>query len=399
MALTTIQQLEHAMKNIYLDPLIKLIDESSGPIMKAIEKKERPLEGNKFVFAVQYGRNGGLGARGESDMLPESNPRPIMSGRGEQRNLYGRIAFTEKFMKQAKSSKASFVDGITTQMEDLAADAKDYMRRNLMTNHTGMMGKTTAGATSTDSVVMNEGTVMTQFYPGQVVDFFTVDNEAKPTNQTKSADGVRIKDVDYGARKIFFEKNVTIAANSYVSIHDAFNKELTGISEIMTLDNTIYGIDRSKNKWFNARSYDKANAQFDSIFMQEAIDDIFDTLGTKPDFIAMNSATRRAYIEEQKAFKRNMEYMKIDGGTDFASFDKIPISVEKYMKDGEIYILSTNDLEMGQLADWGWMDEDGAILRAVSDHAAYEATLTKYCELLCRRPSSQAAIRKVKITA
>jgi len=397
MSLTTIQQLEHALKNIYLDPLIKMIDENSGPIMQAIEKRVRPLEGDKFVFAVQYGRNGGIGARGESDNLPESNPRPVMSGRGEQRNLYGRIAFSEKFMKQAKSNKASFIDGITSQMEDLATDAKDYMRRNLMTNHTGMMGKTTTGATSADNVTMNDGTVMTQFYPGQIVDFFTVDNETNPTTQTKSADGVRIKDVDYEARKIFFEKNITIAANSYVSIHNAFNKELTGISEIMTLNNTVYGINRAQNKWFNARSYDKANAPFDSTFMQEAIDGIFDTLGTKPDFIAMNSAMRRAYINEQKTYKRNMEYTKIDGGTEVVAFDKIPISVEKYMKNGEIFILSTNDLELGQLADWGWMDEDGAILRAVSDKAAYEATLTKYCELLCRRPSSQAAIRNVKM--
>ena len=55
MSLTTIQQLEHALKNIYLDPLIKMIDENSGPIMQAIEKRVRPLEGDKFVFAVQYG--------------------------------------------------------------------------------------------------------------------------------------------------------------------------------------------------------------------------------------------------------------------------------------------------------------------------------------------------------
>ena len=399
MAVTTIETLSHAMKYIYLDPLIKTIDEGSGPILAAIDKGASPVEGDKFVFAAQYGRNGGIGARGESDDLPDASPRNVRRGLGNQRNIYARISFTEKFMHQVShGNRASFIEGVTAQMDDLATDAKDYMRRNIMTDHTGMMAKTTAGATGTDTIPMDADSVMHQFYEGQVVDFFTVNSPTNPTTQTKSVNGVRIKAVDRSAKKIILESSATVPPNSYVSIHNAFLNELTGLREIMTADTEIYSINRADNKWFNPQVYNKGGtAAFNSMFMQEAIDDIFDTMGEKPDFIAMNSAMRRQYIKEQQAYKRNIEPKKFDGGFSMITYDGIAITPEKYMKDGEIYILSTKDFKLAQLADWSWMDHDGSIFNRVPNKAAYEATLTKYAELLCKKPASQAVITGIKV--
>lgn len=62
------------------------------------------------------------------------------------------------------------------------------------------------------------------------------------------------------------------------------------------------------------------------------------------------------------------------------------------MDDNTIYLINTKDLTLAQVADWGWMDADGSILSRVAEKAAYEAALTKYCELICRRPSAQALI-------
>ena len=75
MALSTVQTLEEALKTLYLEPLIKTIDTGSGPVFAKIDKNSKNVVGEDIKFALQYGRHGGIGARGESDDLPDPSPR------------------------------------------------------------------------------------------------------------------------------------------------------------------------------------------------------------------------------------------------------------------------------------------------------------------------------------
>lgn len=390
MALSTVQTLEEALKTLYLEPLIKTIDTGSGPVFAKIDKNSKNVVGEDIKFALQYGRHGGIGARGESDDLPAPSPRKYKQGVTGTKNLYGRISFSEKLMKISKNNAASFADQVSTQMEDITVDIRDMMRRNFMGKSDGIMGQVKTAVTAGKNVVV-KGKVKT-FYAGQIVDFFTLSGTA----QTKTAEAKMIVDVDYATNTISFADNVTVGADDYISLAGNYGKELIGLKEILTKDSTIYGIDRSKNKWYNPLAFDKtssgATAAFSSMYLQEAIDEIEDYTGEKPDFITCNAGMLRAYINEQNTYKRNIEYTKIDGGVEIVSYNKIPISKEKYMDANTIYLINTKDLTLAQVADWGWMDADGSILSRVPEKAAYEAALTKYCELICRRPSAQALI-------
>lgn len=390
MALSTVQTLEEALKTLYLEPLIKTIDTGSGPVFAKIDKNSKNVVGEDIKFALQYGRHGGIGARGESDDLPVPSPRKYKQGVTSTKNLYGRISFSEKLMKISKNNAASFADQVSTQMEDITVDIRDMMRRNFMGKSDGIMGQVKTQVTAGKNVVV-KGKVKT-FYAGQIVDFFTLSGTA----QTKTAEAKMIVDVDYATNTISFADNVTVGANDYISLAGNYGKELIGLKEILTKDSTIYGIDRSKNKWYNPLVFDKtsssATTAFSSMYLQEAIDEIEDYTGEKPDFITCNAGMLRAYINEQNTYKRNIEYTKIDGGVELVSYGKVPISKEKYMDDNTIYLINTKDLTLAQVADWGWMDADGSILSRVAEKAAYEATLTKYAELICRRPSAQAII-------
>lgn len=390
MALSTVQTLEEALKTLYLEPLIKTIDTGSGPVFAKIEKNSKNVVGEDIKFALQYGRHGGIGARGESDDLPAPSPRQYKQGITSTKNLYGRISFSEKLMKISKNNAASFADQVSTQMEDITVDIRDMMRRNFMSKSDGIMGQVKTAVTAGKNVVV-KGKIKT-FYVGQVVDFFTLAG----TTQTKTAAEKMIVDVDYATNTISFADNVTVGADDYISLAGNYGKELIGLKEILTKDSTIYGIDRSKNKWYNPFVFDKKTggntAAFNSLYLQEAIDEIEDFVGEKPDFITCDAGVHRAYMAEQLTYKRNIEYTKIDGGVEIVSYNKIPISKEKYMDANTIYLINTKDLTLAQVADWGWMDADGSILSRVPEKAAYEAALTKYCELICRRPSAQALI-------
>lgn len=390
MALSTVQTLEEALKTLYLEPLIKTIDTGSGPVFAKIDKNSKNVVGEDIKFALQYGRHGGIGARGESDDLPAPSPRKYKQGVTSTKNLYGRISFSEKLMKISKNNAASFADQVSTQMEDITVDIRDMMRRNFMSKSDGIMGQVKTAVTAGKNVVV-KGKIKT-FYVGQVVDFFTLAG----TTQTKTAEAKMIVDVDYATNTISFADNVTVGADDYISLAGNYGKELIGLKEILTKDSTIYGIDRSKNKWYNPFVFDKKTGgntvAFNSLYLQEAIDEIEDFVGEKPDFITCDAGVHRAYMAEQLTYKRNIEYTKIDGGVEIVSYNKIPISKEKYMDPNTLYLINTKDLTLAQVADWGWMDADGSILSRVAEKAAYEATLTKYADLICRRPSAQALI-------
>lgn len=390
MALSTVQTLEEALKTLYLEPLIKTIDTGSGPVFAKIDKNSKNVVGEDIKFALQYGRHGGIGARSESDDLPAPSPRKYKQGVTSTKNLYGRISFSEKLMKISKNNAASFAEQVSTQMEDITVDIRDMMRRNFMSKSDGIMGQVKTAVTAGKNVVV-KGKVKT-FYAGQIVDFFTLSGTA----QTKTAEAKMIVDVDYATNTISFADNVTVGADDYISLAGNYGKELIGLKEILTKDSTIYGIDRSKNKWYNPFVFDKKTGgntvAFNSLYLQEAIDEIEDFVGEKPDFITCDAGVHRAYMAEQLTYKRNIEYTKIDGGVEIVSYNKIPISKEKYMDPNTLYLINTKDLTLAQVADWGWMDADGSILSRVAEKPAYEATLTKYADLICRRPSAQALI-------
>jgi hypothetical protein len=396
MALSTITTLENALKTIYKGPLVVQLDQGSGPIMAAIEKTvDTDVAGNAFKFAIQYGRSGGIGARGESDDLPTPSPRKYIQGSATPKNLYARMSFTDKLIRTSKNSKASFADQVTIQMEDLTNDAKDMLRRNLIGTSTGQMGTVSADVTAGKGVVVASGSIKA-FYAGQVVDILTDSSGTV----TKAVDAKEIVDVDYATKTIYFAANVTVTKDQVITLAGNYGKELTGLGEILTADTSIYGIDRSANKWFNPLVFDKSSSgtaqAFDSLWLQEAIDTIEEFTGGKPNFIACSSATARAYVDEQNTYKRNIERKTVDGGYTLLSYDDVAISKEKYMADEIMYLLTTKNFKLARLCDWDWMDLDGKILARITDKPAYEGSMVCYEELICNKIRANAVIKGIK---
>lgn len=383
---STIAQLEGALKTIFIGPIIQQLDNGSGPLMAAIEKGEETVAGNAFKWPMQYGRSGGIGARGESDDLPNPSPRKVVQGTAAPKNLYARLSFTDKLIRTSKNAKASFVDQVSDQMQALTNDARDMLRRNFVGKSDGVMGKVSAAVTDAKNVVVASGNIK-YFYVGQMVDILT-DNGA---TVTKSVDAKEIVDVDYGTSTITFGANVTVTKNQLITLAGNYENELVGLGDIFTPNTTIYGIDRSQFKTFNPQIITKALA-FDSIFMQEAIDTIEEFTGEKPNFIVMSAATSRAYVDEQNTYKRNLERKKVDGGYNLIAYDDVAIAKEKYMADGIIDFLNTADFKLARLADWDWMDLDGKILSRIANKAAYEGSMVCYQELICKKIRGQARI-------
>jgi hypothetical protein len=90
---------------------------------------------------------------------------------------------------------------------------------------------------------------------------------------------------------------------------------------------------------------------------------------------------RRAYQALLTADKQFVNTMDLTGGVKALTFSGMPMITDKFMPKGKVFGVDESMLKMFKLADFDWMDLDGAVLSRVAGKDAYEAILYSYLEL------------------
>jgi hypothetical protein len=127
--------------------------------------------------------------------------------------------------------------------------------------------------------------------------------------------------------------------------------------------------------------------------------DVMEADGCKPNMIMCSFKTRRAIVAALTKSKSVVNTTELEGGFTAITFNGIPVVADKFIADGYLYFVNTDDFGIRQLCDWEWLeDEDGKILKQIPGRAAYSATLVKYAELICTKPWKQGVAQFKKIT-
>ena len=85
--------------------------------------------------------------------------------------------------------------------------------------------------------------------------------------------------------------------------------------------------------------------------------------------------------------------MNLDCGYKALSYSGIPFVVDRFCGKKDMYLLNTDDFKLHQLCDWRWLEgDDGRVLKQTAGKPVYTATLVKYADLLCEKPSGQGVI-------
>lgn len=127
--------------------------------------------------------------------------------------------------------------------------------------------------------------------------------------------------------------------------------------------------------------------------IQDAIDSIEETSGDAVDFIVASYNVRKQYVEHLSQTRINVDYLTLDGGYKALSYSGIPFVADRFVADGDMYLLNSADFKLHQLCDWRWLEgESGSVLHQVPGKACYSATLVKYADMLCERPMAQAKL-------
>lgn len=380
----SLQTASEALKRFYLPGLIYQLN-NANPLLSVIERDSESVAGDKAYFALRYGRQGGIGARAENGYLPTPNSRKTKQAATDTKNIFARIQITDKAMKASRSSAASFVNLLEADLEDCLTDAKDQLSRMIYGDGTGKL------ATCTAQGPVNTITVSSVQYlvEGMLVDIMDNTNNVKvgTANGAAIAGGAReITMVDDVANQITLSgAAVTTLATDYIVSTGSYGLELTGFGAVFTPDNTLYGINRVANKWFNSTNFATVGA-ISEVALQKGSDDVDKKAGGNINFYATTHGVRRAYQELLLGMKRFMDPLKLEAGYEVLTYNNKPFTADKYCQAGTVYGLDLSTWKMLQLGDWSWIDSDGAVLSRVADKPIWEATLVKYGELVCNKP-------------
>lgn len=217
------------------------------------------------------------------------------------------------------------------------------------------------------------------FAEGMIVDIMDTTNTVKAGARViTSVDPIAVSITVSGSA-------ITTLTTDYVVISGSYGLELTGFAKVFTADNTLYGIDRSANKWFNP-TLEAAVGALSETKMQTGIDDAEKAAGGTLNFFATSYGVRRAYQNLLVQVKRITDVMDLEGGFKALTYNGMAFTADKYAPAGTMFGLDLSTWKKYQLADWDWLSSDGAVLTRVADKPVWEATLAKYAEIGCNSP-------------
>ena len=381
--MVTLQSAENALKTVYLGVISNQLNTNANPLLTKIKQSTNDVWGKEIKKVAPYGINGGIGAGTENGSLPTAAANNYKQFTTTLKNLYGTIEISDKAVRASQNNAGAFVNLLNAEMDGLIKASSYNLGRMLYGDGTGIL----------TTVVSAEANVVTvssikPLIEGLVMDCFTAEG-----SEITELHGARIVSIDRANKTVTLDKSATSAtAGCYFTVQGSKDNEITGLGQIFKTTGTLYGIDRESNKWLVPYMKESAGAVSDTLF-QEAIDALEEESGSNVDFITCASNVKRAYIEYLSSYKRNIDIMELAGGHKAITFNGVPVVSDRFIEDGEAYLLNTKDFTFHQLCDWKWLEgEDGKVIKQKAGYPAYYATLVKYGDLICDRPKGQAKI-------
>ncbi len=372
---------DNALKSVYLGVVANQLNINANPLLSLIKRTNKDVWGKEIIKLAPFGINGGIGAGSETGDLPIATGNNYVQFKATLKNLYGSIEITDKAIRASKNDAGAFVNLLNDEMESLVKASAFNLGRMLYGDGSGLLG--TIGGVSSNILTMDS---VNNFIEGMLVDIYN--------GESLVVAGVPVKYVDRANKKITIESTTTVSEGNTIFVQGSKDNEITGLGALFSDSATLYGLTRSAYPWL--KPYTNATSgEVSDFLIQSAIDAVEDNADSKINYIACSKAIRRAYQTYLGYYRKNVEVVDING-TKTIAHNGIPVVGDRFVKDGDIYLLNTDDFVMHELCDWKWLEgECGNILKQKAGKPAYTATLVKYAELICDRPNGQAKLSNV----
>lgn len=377
---------DSALKTYYLDAVAEQLNFNANPFLAEVKQTTEDVWGKEVRKLAIYGINGGIGAGTEDGQLPESAGNNYAQFVTTLKNLYGSVEITDKAVRASENNAGAFVNLLNAEIEGLVKASTYNLGRMLFGDGSGTIASVCG---ISDGIIVVDTPI--NVIEGMIIDFRDTNG-----NLIEGATGRRILGLDRGLNAMMVSGSAITAdlvpMGSLITVQGSYNNELTGLGAIFDMDRqTLYGVDRFNHGWM--RPYVLSDVgQLSEIKLQTALDTIEENSGSAVNFIMCSWGVRRA-LQKLLSTNRQMDTVELAGGYKAMTYNGIPIVVDRFCPEGTMYLLNTNDFQLHQLCDWQWLEgDDGKVLKQIPGKPVYSATLVKYADLICSRPSGQGML-------
>lgn len=389
--MVTLSTADNALKEVYLGVVSNQLNTSINPLLTKINQTTSDVWGKEIRKLAPYGINGGIGAGKEDGELPASAGNNYAQFVLTLKNLYGRIEISDKAIRASENSSGAFVNLLNSEMDGLIKASAFNFGRMLYGDGTGFLA--TISSNTTTSLVVDS---VINLIEGMVVDIVTAAGDT-----IKSS--IRITSIDRKNKTVSFATSIASEAGSYdgfeykLCVQGSYNNEITGLGAIFKDTGSLYGLNRANYSWMipyiKDISVSSTSQDITDVAMQTAIDELEECANSKVDFIVCSSGVKRNYQNYLASYRRNVDVMNLEGGFKALSYNGIPVISDRFVPANTMYLLNTSEFNLHQLCDWKWIEgEDGRVIKQTPGKPTYQATLVKYADIICNKPSGQAKI-------
>lgn len=380
------------LKEDYLGPVREQLNNDNYVIKKLVENKQEAT-GKEFWVPLHYGRNNGVGYRGEGQALPVAGSQKYKQALAQTKYLYGGIEITGPTIKSMRNDKGAFIRAVDSEMKGLLKDLKDQRARALFGDGTGNLSNFKVNA-----AVNTLGVAKAKYFQvGMKIDI--VNAAGTPTVIGREITAV-VKSPT-AATITIGGAAVTTATTDFAVVSGDYNIEAMGLGGIMSTTLPLQGIDPATNTWWapNTNVSSGTAGAITQADMRLSIDEA-ELEGGKIDLITSSYGVRAALEALLQNNVRFVTPMTLEGGYKVLDFDGMPIVVDRYHESNLMYFLDSSEMDLYQLSDFEWMmDDKGAALAPVPGFDKYAAMMYAYETLATYKRNAHTSLTGIKEAA
>ncbi len=448
MAYATLSTYSEVLKTFYLPAIQEQLNH--GTILSdLLDVNEEDISGKDAKIECHYGRSSGTGARADGAALPTATYQKYITATVPMKYMYGRIYVTGPTMAATRDERGAYAKALDSEVRGITRDLKQEVNRMLWGCGWGMIARLSSQSSSVTITCPKKyrgnatwgdgfGTTFGSKYLDERPDCVlvepddlsgtsctyvvrTVDGAVSAITKGTDYDTITVTDPGGPSEGDWFVRPASFAL--WTANGNAQRLEMMGLrgivtdqnmEEIMLYDATntpqlagdglwvdaLQGLSSETYSWWQANVDIHSSGRYKGqrALTLNLMDTMFDTVEEKagkdygPDLILTTRPLRREYTDLCRTDRRFVNTMILDGGWKAIDYNGIPLTVDNDAIDGEIYFLTTKDIQIYRMSDYDWMDKDGSIMSRISGVDAYEAILFRYAELGVKRRNSQGVL-------
>lgn len=384
----------YALKEVY-GPEIK--DQINNDIIffKLLRKSEEFTPSGRAAFVkVRIEETQGYSAVASyTTAIPDSGASQFRELTVPLARIFGRVGVWHETMLRANKQPGALVRYLDDEKESVMRGLKKDINRQLFGDGTGTLATVSAFGAGSPATYTVDSTYNIKI--GMKFDVYRAG--VAVTDATALTVIAKLSETRFTATTTGTPQAADIIVRA-----GAYGSEMQGLAKLIADDNTVQGINRTTDFWWQCVVLQNNVAAFDLSLKKLRIlaSTIFKRSGMEPDLYIATPDVIDGYGFSMTANRRFMSegepLKKFDFGWKGQTFDGKPIVRDADATEQTIYALQTADLFRAPLSDIEWLDEDGLVLRlAENDVAKWEAKLALFDNLCLSRSNSQGKLTNV----